>query len=185
MTLDYLGLDRNVAILDGHWSGWKAKGLPQSGMPEEVEPSAFVPRLRPEIIVSLQAMQDLSWLARQPGSTIALLDARASEEYGGRVPGKGVTRGGHIPGAANLCWRLTLEAGDPPKLRSENELRALFEAAGARPGRTVVTYCRTGVQASHLYVVAKALGYPAKLYDGSYVEWSQEKTPIQDSWVMK
>jgi thiosulfate/3-mercaptopyruvate sulfurtransferase len=40
-------------------------------------------------------------------------------------------------------------------------------------GSTVVTYCRTGVQASYLYFVARYLGYDAKMYDGSFVDWSR------------
>jgi thiosulfate/3-mercaptopyruvate sulfurtransferase len=186
VTLDYLGLGERTAILEGQWAGWKARDLPQSGMPENVDPSGFLPRLRPEIFVSFQTMEDLSWLAQQPGSAVALVDARASEEYWGKDPGKGISRGGHIPGAANLHWKATFEPGDLPLLRSDADLRGLLEAAGVRPGRSLVTYCRTGVQASHLYVVAKSLGYPVKLYDGSYVEWSRrEGTPIHDCWAKR
>ena len=52
-------------------------------------------------------------------------------------------------------------------------LAKLLGRAGARPGRTVVTYCRTGVQASYLYFVARYLGYSPKMYDGSFIEWSR------------
>jgi thiosulfate/3-mercaptopyruvate sulfurtransferase len=186
VTLDYLGLGGNAALLDGQWSAWKALKLPDSRMPEDVEPSAFVPRLRPELLVPLQAMQDLSWLARQAGNNVALLDARPAEEYEGRKPGKGILRGGHIPGASNLCWNRLLEAGETPVLRGDDELRAMFEAAGARPGRTIVTYCRTGVQASLLFVAARLLGYDVKLYDGSYFEWSRaEELPANDCWARR
>jgi thiosulfate/3-mercaptopyruvate sulfurtransferase len=41
------------------------------------------------------------------------------------------------------------------------------------PGTTVVVYCRTGVQASMLYFVSRYLGYPTKMYDGSYADWSR------------
>lgn len=49
----------------------------------------------------------------------------------------------------------------------------MFSDAGAKSGRTVVTYCRTGVQASFLYFVARYLELPVKMYDGSFVEWSR------------
>jgi thiosulfate/3-mercaptopyruvate sulfurtransferase len=186
VTLDYLGLGKNTALLDGQWARWKALKLPESRMPEEVEPSVFVPRLRPEILVSLQAMKDLSWLTRQEPTSVALLDARSAEEYSGYRAGKGILRGGHIDGATNLCWELLLEPGEEPILRGEPELRAMFEASGARPGRTVVAYCRTGIDASLLYFAAKYLGYEARFYDGSYHEWSRDQeNPIQGNWARR
>lgn len=38
---------------------------------------------------------------------------------------------------------------------------------------TVVVYCRTGVQASWDYFVARYLGYQTKMYDGSFIDWSR------------
>jgi thiosulfate/3-mercaptopyruvate sulfurtransferase len=40
-------------------------------------------------------------------------------------------------------------------------------------GSTVVAYCRTGVQASWDYFVARYLGYDTRMYDGSYLDWSR------------
>jgi thiosulfate/3-mercaptopyruvate sulfurtransferase len=187
LTLDYLGLGRNASLLDGQWAGWNARNLPTSRMPEEVEPSAFVPRLHPELFVDLEAMKDLSWLAVQDATTVTLLDARTGDEFSGHRAGNGILRAGHIAGAANLCWEEMLEpAVEAPTFRNEPELRALFEAAGARPGRTVVTYCRTGTEASLLYVAAKLLGYEVRFYDGSYFEWSrQEEAPVQGCWAKR
>jgi thiosulfate/3-mercaptopyruvate sulfurtransferase len=187
LTLDYLGLGRKASVLDGQWTLWKAMALPETRMPAEAgEPSAFVPRLQPEILVTLNAMRDLSWVARLVPTTVALVDARAEPEYSGLEAGKGILRAGHIPGAVNLCWQKTLVSEADPIFRSEDELRAAFEEAGARPGRGVVTYCRTGVDAAHLYFVAKYLGYPVQLYDGSYYEWSRaEESPVEGRWALR
>jgi thiosulfate/3-mercaptopyruvate sulfurtransferase len=173
-TLDYLGLGENAALLDGQWAAWKALRLPDSRMPEDVEPSAFTPRLRPEILVSLEVMEDLAWLSRQPEGGVTILDARSAEEYRGLQPGKGIPRGGHIDGAKNLAWTTLMEPGEETLLRNEVDLRGIFESAGARPGGLVVVYCRTGVQASMLYFAARMIGYDVKLYDGSYFEWVRE-----------
>jgi thiosulfate/3-mercaptopyruvate sulfurtransferase len=186
VTLDYLGLGGNAALLDGQWARWKGLNFPDSRMPEEVEPSNFVPRLRPEILVPVETMKDLAWLSRQEGSNVTILDARPPEEYTGQKPGKGIPRGGHIAGAKNLCWTELLEAAEEPLFRSEPELRGMFEAKGARPGQMVVVYCRTGVQASLLYFAAKSLGYETRLYDGSYFEWVREQElPAQDRWALR
>ena len=72
-----------------------------------------------------------------------------------------------------------LVSKENPVLRPVAELRKLYEAAGATKDKTVVSYCRTGVQASHTYFVAKYLGYNVAMYDGSFLEWSNtESTPV-------
>jgi 3-mercaptopyruvate sulfurtransferase SseA len=38
-------------------------------------------------------------------------------------------------------------------------------------GQKVITYCRTGMQSSFTYFVAKYLGHAAAMYDGSIYEW--------------
>jgi rhodanese-related sulfurtransferase len=88
-------------------------------------------------------------------------------------PGERVTRGGHIPGAANLFWMQNIMSREIPVMRPPAELRRLYEAAGATADRKVVTYCRTGGQASHAYFTAKYLGYDVVMYDGSFFEWSK------------
>lgn len=46
------------------------------------------------------------------------------------------------------------------------------------PGDTVVTYCFVAYRASTTYMIARALGYPVKLYDGSHEDWSKRKLPL-------
>jgi len=43
---------------------------------------------------------------------------------------------------------------------------------------TVVAYCWVGYRASVTYMIARALGYPTKLYDGSYEDWSRRRLPV-------
>lgn len=85
-----------------------------------------------------------------------------------------VPRGGHIPGAVNIFWEEMVD-GDRMIL-PEDSLRGTFRAAGVEPGDTVVTYCRTGMQASFAYTVARALGYETRMYDGSMVDWVTDPT---------
>lgn len=47
-----------------------------------------------------------------------------------------------------------------------------------RPTDTVVAYCAVGYRASGTYFVARLLGLPAKLYDGSYDAWSRANLPV-------
>ena len=58
-----------------------------------------------------------------------------------------------------------------PQLLDPEQLQQQFMRAGAVPGKSVITYCRTGMQSSFTYFVAKYLGYRAAMYDGSVYEW--------------
>ncbi len=180
-TLDYLGLGEQAALLDGGLEKWKAEKRPLTTEAPELKAGNFTPRLKPKVALVRDVVRDISWATSnldQPN--YALIDARPNDEYTGAKPGDGIKRGGHIPGAANVYWmEKNLVSKDNPVLRPVAELRKLYEAAGATKDKTVVSYCRTGVQASHTYFVAKYLGYDVAMYDGSFLEWSNtESTPV-------
>jgi thiosulfate/3-mercaptopyruvate sulfurtransferase len=184
-TLDYLGHPR-VALLDGGITAWKraghfvqvgsARALPADSIPRD--PSLLAPR-GDRTVDALFVLNHI----RHP--TVTLLDARPEAEFSGKTPGDAVARGGHIPGASHLFWRTLMQSDTMPLLRDTVALRAMFASAGVAPGDTVVTYCRTGIMASYAYFTARYLGYPVRMYDGSFVEWSRntaypvERPPAQ------
>jgi len=179
-TLDYLGHGGRVALLDGGLEKWKAERRAISTDMVEPKTARFTPRVRASAVTNLDVVRDLSWTATNLTSPSAvLIDARPVDEYTGTKPGEGVPRGGHIPGAANVFWMQNVVSRENPALRSVAGLRRLYEQAGAQQGRPIVTYCRTGGQASHAYFTLKYLGYDVVMYDGSFFEWSNtEGTPI-------
>ena len=81
-----------------------------------------------------------------------------------------VPKAGHLPGAHSLYWKTLLESSGPSLLDTK-QLQEQFQRAGADFNHPVVTYCRTGMQSSFTYFVAKYLGYRASMYDGSVYEW--------------
>lgn len=98
---------------------------------------------------------DAAWVHdRLEDPTVLILDARPPAEYSGERPGQGIDRPGHIPGARSRYWQNLVQSPRNPRLKDEAELRRIFEEAGVDPGDTVVSYCRTGGQASFLYAVA-------------------------------
>jgi thiosulfate/3-mercaptopyruvate sulfurtransferase len=173
-TLDYLGLADRAALLDGGIEKWRAEKRP------EVSASNLQVRAHPEILVDLAAMEGYS-RAKPASSGAVLMDARPEPEYTGEEQSEDVTETGHIPNAVSLYWRRALQSQDVPTLRSAVELQELFGAAGASPGKQVITYCRTGMQSSFDYFVAKYLGYSARMYDGSFYEWSLAGRPAESA----
>lgn len=173
-TLDYLGHGHRTALLDGGLEKWRAENRPVSTDAPSVAARLFSARVSPGVLVGLEAVRDISWsTTNQTPARWLLIDARPAAQFTGEVPGEGIPRPGHIPGAKNIFWEDHLTGGDVPALRPAAELKTLYVQAGAEPGTPVVTYCRTGSQASHSYFVAKYLGYDVKMYDGSFIEWSR------------
>jgi thiosulfate/3-mercaptopyruvate sulfurtransferase len=169
-TLDYLGLADRAALLDGGIEKWRAEGRQQSTDTPRIAATSLRIRLHPEIVVNTPQVAEYSHTGP---SNVVLLDARPPLEYSGERLSENVSQAGHIPSARSLYWKELLREGDIPELRSEQELRTRFEDAGATSAKEVITYCRTGMQSSFDYFVLKYLGYPARMYVGSFYEWTR------------
>ena len=186
VVLDYLGHGDRTSVLDGGRAAWTAAGGKLSTEPVTPAPARFEPAVRRDMVVTAD------WIAaRLESPDLALLDARTKAEYDGTSAVGGLARPGHIPGARHLDWLATLDApsatgaaagdNDPAaaRLRPRPELQRLFQQAGATGQSQVVTYCTVGMRASHLYFVARLLGYEPKLYVGSMADWSpRERLPV-------
>ena len=107
---------------------------------------------------------------------------RPDPEFTGSDGGMGgMHAAGHIDGAQQLTWN-ALVSTDGTFLPAD-QLKARLEGAGVVAGRPVVSYCMVGMRASVVYFVARYLGYDARLYDGSIVDWSQKKLPVKAGQV--
>ena len=170
-TLDYLGHGDSVSLLDGGPQKWIAESREISQDEQRPQRAHFTPRVRPEILISTAQMDDLSLQASKDATKFVLLDARPAAEYSGAVKSEAVPEAGHIAGAQGLYWKKLIRSDADPRLLAAEELQQQFLSAGAAHGRSVITYCRTGMQSSFAYFVAKYLGYDAAMYDGSVYEW--------------
>lgn len=165
LTLEHFGMSGRVAYLDGGLPGWTAGKRPVSTDVPSFGTTEFTGVAVSGVIV------DTEWLqSRLEDPGIAIVDGRPAEGYSG-LSGHW-DRLGHIPGAHNIPF-FTLLAEEPSyMLRSREELVEVFSEAGAKPGGIVVVYCGTGLWASLPYLAARHAGYDARLYDGSFQEWS-------------
>ena len=170
-TLDYLGHGDHAALLDGGVEKWIAESRRTSK--EEVHPvrAHFIPRIQPDILVSTAQMRELSLRVIKGSLDYVLIDARPEAEYDGTVNSEAVPKAGHIAGSQSLYWRKLIRPDANPLLLDSDQLQQQFGRVGARPGKSVITYCRTGMQSSFTYFVAKYMGYRASMYDGSIYEW--------------
>lgn len=177
-TLDYLGVAGRAALLDGGIDKWTAEHRPLSTDAPQVKAATLAISLRPAILVDTATMRNL---ARKKPGAVTLVDARPAKEFSGEQLSEDVAHAGHIPGARSLYWMDMLVSRENPVLRPEAELRHMYMELNATADRPLVTYCRTGMQSSFDYFVAKYLGYEPSMYDASFFEWSKKDLPAETS----
>jgi thiosulfate/3-mercaptopyruvate sulfurtransferase len=149
--LRHFGHD-DAAVLDGGLGVWR--GPLRSG-PEAIEPAAFVPKPRDDDTVEAEEL-----LARLGDPSLAVVDARAPERFRGEVEPLDPVAG-HIPGAVSVPFGHDL----PPAVLEADE---------------VVAYCGSGVVACVALLELARAGRPdAKLYAGSWSEWSRRGLPVE------
>lgn len=180
VALDYVGHGGRTAVLDGGFAAWREAGGTLSRESPTLVAATFVPNVRQDMVVNA------AWV-RENLRRIALMDARTRAEYDGTANER-LPRLGHIPGARFVPWLDTFDPRDVPKdpsgERADNapdaarllpraELETLLTTNGARKDGLTVTYCTIGMRASHLYFIARLLGYPARIYVGSMADWTR------------
>jgi thiosulfate/3-mercaptopyruvate sulfurtransferase len=131
-------------------------------------PGDFVARPRPEMAGDAARV-----LAAIGDPAVRMLDARGPERYRGEVePIDAVA--GHVPGAINHPFPASV--GADGRFLPVAELRAAFlrDLGGIAPDATIAM-CGSGVTACHLLLAMEHAGLGgAKLYPGSWSEWSRD-----------
>ncbi|UWX96244.1 sulfurtransferase [Arthrobacter zhaoxinii] len=154
--------EKDVFLLDGGLAAWREAGLPLENGPVSPEPGTAHLSWGHMPVVGLPEVCRVA-------AEGTLLDARAPERYRGETEPVD-PRAGHIPGAVNRPSTDNLAADGT--FRSPAELRASFEALGARPDRPVAAYCGSGIFAAHEVAALAHAGMSAALYPGSWSQWS-------------
>jgi thiosulfate/3-mercaptopyruvate sulfurtransferase len=165
--LRWLGHDE-VCVLDGGLRRWLDLGLPTDAVVPEHRSGNFVARPRPGMAVDASRV-----LAESRNRAARVIDARAPERYRGDVePIDAVA--GHVPGAVNHPFATSL--GADGRFLPPDELRAAFaERLGGVAADRAIAMCGSGVTACHLLLAMEHAGLAgAKLYPGSWSEWSRD-----------
>jgi thiosulfate/3-mercaptopyruvate sulfurtransferase len=162
---------QNVKLLDGGRKKWELDGRELSKETVERAPTTYT-----------AADQDTSIRAFRDETIDAigvknLVDVRSPDEFAGRLlapahlPQEQAQRAGHIPTAINIPW--SKAANEDGTFKSDDELRALYGAAGLEDGKDTIAYCRIGERSSHTwFALHELLGHQnVKNYDGSWTEY--------------
>lgn len=170
ITLAFMGAMERTSLLNGGLAAWRAEARPISAdASTPPKPAVFGLKLRPDLIA---VMGDVETAIKD--DKVSVVDARLPRFYNG--DGGGYPRAGHIPTAKNIPLSTVSANGF---LKDDNALRQLFSTAAVGDKQPVITYCHVGQQASLLWFVATMLGYDARMYDGSFQEWSgTERLPV-------
>lgn len=165
------GFDR-ARLLDGGWSRWAAEGRPVSTEPPAYPPATFTARPRPELIASKEDV--LEAIESGQGCIVNALNAA---QHRGEVAPYG--RPGHIATSVNVPAMGSGGVVDPETMlyRPVEEIRRMFEQAGARPDQRMITYCGGGIAASSAAFAATMVGFKdIALYDASLSEWAADES---------
>ena len=161
----------SVTLLDGGRKKWELDGRPlstdsvsrQATSYRADAPDNSIRAFRDEVIVAIGVKN--------------LVDVRSPDEFTGKIlapahlPQEQSQRPGHIPGAINVPW--SRAANEDGTFKSDEELSALYAAAGLDGEKETIAYCRIGERSSHTwFVLSELLGHEnVKNYDGSWTEY--------------
>lgn len=192
-TLMHFGLE--ASVLEGGLPAWIAAGHDlESGEVASVTSEIGGPSSQR---FKQWRLDDVKrWLAEPAKAT--LIDARAKPRFDGTVPDPRGLRTGHIPGSLNLPFTALLDAdpalaspdaavgGGPwrgAKLKSDDDLRAVFAAHNVPTNGPLAVTCGSGMTAATVALALHRVGNDdIALYDGSWLEYAQaEGTPVESS----
>ena len=160
-----------IKLLDGGRKKWELDGRAMSA-DSVSRPVTSYAAAAPD--TSIRAFRDEVIAAI---GTKNLVDVRSPDEFSGKIlapahlPQEQSQRPGHIPGAINVPW--SRAANEDGTFKSDEELTAIYAAAGLDDSRETIAYCRIGERSSHTwFVLQELLGHKnVKNYDGSWTEY--------------
>lgn len=161
----------DVAVLDGGLPKWVAEGRELEDMPPIIRDRHMTVRRQAHLVKDVTQVSAASKLRDQE-----IIDARSPGRFRGEEPEpRPGMRGGHIPGSKNVHYSSLLNADKT--MKSPEETRAIFEAAGVDLSKPAITTCGSGVTAAILSLAMARMGKDDhSLYDGSWCEWGMFPT---------
>ncbi len=161
----------NVSILNGGFTSWQKKNYRVSRVANPPRKTnykigSYDRTLFADASDIQKALQD---------DSVLIVDARPKSFFDGFKKHPVARTGGTIPNAVNLSQFDLLEKDGT--LVSKQKATALFAEINKNNAETLISFCNTGHwAATNWFVFSEYLGKTTALYDGSFVEWSQDKS---------
>lgn len=153
--------NENVLVVDGGLDAIRSAGIPLTDDVVEPMPTEYI-----------AGEKDTRWLAtaedvllqvNEPNQNVILLDVRTEAEYasGGKVP-------------SSLIWDYANVFYQDGTFKDTQTSRINFIELGIRPENETILYCQTSMRAAPVFLRLYDAGYRnIRIYDGAYLEWSQ------------
>ncbi len=164
-----------IAVLDGGFAAWTALGYPvTAALPPPSPEGSIEPHPHADMLVDANHV-----LRHLESEKMQLIDARGDDRFAGENETLDPVAG-HIPGARNRPYKENY--AEDGRLKTSEQLRAEFAAAGITPG-SAVHQCGSGISATVNLLAMEHAGLSgSRLYPGSWSEWiTDPKRPLAQS----
>ena len=163
-TLDAIGHE-NFSLLDGGLHAWANEGRVLDNKAVNIDPSHYsVSYQNPSVTTNKNYI-----ISNLNNDDVIMVDCRSPQEFNGqRVM---ASKGGHIPGAINMDWSLSMDQNQNYRLKSQEELETLLNSLNIEKNKEAIVYCQSHHRSALSYIMLKSLGYRVKGYPGSWSEW--------------
>jgi thiosulfate/3-mercaptopyruvate sulfurtransferase len=173
--LRYWGVE-DARILNGGWTAWVEGKNPVQGKADPVVAPTPIKGLKLMPVEKRVATKELL-LDSLKDKRLQIVDARTEGEFCGEM--KMAKRGGAIPGAVNLEWKVLVDT-KTQRFKSAAEMDKIFKNAGIDLAKPVAAHCQSGGRSSVMVFALELMGAAeARNYYRSWAEWGNaEDTPV-------
>ncbi len=162
-----------IQVIDGGLKAIHAVGIELSN--QAVERNPVEAYLFDEWVLPMADMEEVEHARNNPEALV--IDVREAYRYMGESEPIDLVAG-HIPGAVNVPFPSNLK--EDGTYQSTEYLKEKYQShIGNRNPENVIVHCGSGVTACHTLLALDKAGIKnAKLYVGSWSEWSRNEKPI-------
>ena len=181
-TLKYWNFPK-VSIMNGGIIAWKKEGRPVTTEATKIIRKDVEVKYPPN--TKIRAMYSPDIIHALATGKAVIVDSRHESFFNGEKYSLNKwVRSGHVTEAKNVFTLNSMNADNT--FKSVAEIKPMFEKAGVTGDKNIITYCDTGVLATHgWFVMSELLGYKnVKVYDGSMREYANMfDTPMEPGIV--